>query len=42
MDTTSQVTAFIWNYQEHAGDGDIDLPNLGGILTLPQMYRNVF
>lgn len=31
-----------WHYQEHAGDGDIDLLGLGGILTLPQIYRNVF
>jgi Uma2 family endonuclease len=35
-------TSGVWHYQEHAGDGDIDLPGLDGILTLPQIYRNVF
>ncbi|MCA9836013.1 MAG: Uma2 family endonuclease [Trueperaceae bacterium] len=31
-----------WQLQEHAGDGDIALPCLSGVLSLPQIYRNVF
>ncbi len=31
-----------WQQQDLAGDGDIALPCLGGVLTLPQIYRGVF
>lgn len=31
-----------WNQEDLTGDGDIPLPCLGGVLTLPQIYRGVF
>lgn len=31
-----------WRQQDLTGDGDLPLPCLEGVLTLPQIYRNVF
>lgn len=31
-----------WLQEDLTGDGDIPLPCLGGVLSLPQIYRNVF
>jgi Uma2 family endonuclease len=31
-----------WLEQDLAGDGDIPVPCLGGVLSLPQIYRGVF
>lgn len=31
-----------WQQQDLTGDGDIPLPCLDGVLTLPQIYRGVF
>ncbi|MEM6430656.1 MAG: Uma2 family endonuclease [Deinococcota bacterium] len=32
----------VWQYQELTGSGDINLPCLGGTLSLQQIYRNIF
>ena len=31
-----------WQQEDLTGDGDIPLPCLGGVLSLPQIYRGVF
>ncbi len=31
-----------WRQEDLTGDGDIPLPCLGGVLSLPQIYRGVF
>jgi Uma2 family endonuclease len=31
-----------WQQEDLTGDGDIPLPYLGGVLSLPQIYRGVF
>lgn len=31
-----------WRQQDLTGDGDIALPCLGGVLSLPQIYRGIF
>ncbi len=31
-----------WEQEDLTGDGDISLPCLNGVLSLPQIYRNVF